>query len=81
MAIACRNCGCTNDNACVLPGPALTCGWHEVGPGNGTFGPDDCYEDLCTACLPDARPGWVHPTAKAIDAGLDELAASLGGFG
>ena len=71
----CRQCGCTNDNACILPGPALTCGWHEVGIGKGTFGPGDCYEDLCTACLPGAAPGWVSPSMKAIE--LDVEAAAI----
>ncbi len=78
--VSCRVCGCTNDNACILPGPAYTCGWHELGPGLGTFGPGDCFEDLCTACLPDARPGWVHPSAKAIEAELEPLAGLLGSF-
>ena len=41
----CRECGCTQNNACVRQGE--TCGWAEPG--------------LCTACTPDAGDGWKHP--------------------
>lgn len=47
----CRECGCTNDRPCTrrTEKSTWTCGWAEP--------------DLCTACTPDARPGWVHPSA------------------
>lgn len=32
--------------------------------------------DLCSACAPDALPGWVHPSAHAIEMDL-EIAALL----
>ncbi len=63
----CRVCGCRDDNACVLPGPAYVCGWVESVPGGGA----ESFEDLCTACLPGARSGWVHPSAKAIETELE----------
>jgi hypothetical protein len=64
----CRVCGCTNDYPCTRRTKASnwTCGWAE--------------DDLCTACTPDAAPGWVHRSAKAIEDGDDMLRSSLGGF-
>ena len=51
---ACRECGCTDDDACVLviAGRAkAACMWIEY--------------DLCSACTPKARERddgvWVHP--------------------
>jgi hypothetical protein len=43
----CRECGCTDRQACVHPGAELVCSWEGA--------------DLCSACAPDAIPGWEHP--------------------
>ena len=45
----CRECGCTDHNACIWHGATgtVTCTWHEP--------------DLCTACAPGHAPGWNHP--------------------
>lgn len=74
--LRCRECGCTDEDQCYLPGPAFVCGWVESVPGGGAAS----FEDLCSACLPDARPGWVHPTAKAIEMDL-EITALLNSAG
>lgn len=42
----CRKCGCTAERAC----------WHMDFGGCGWAEPG-----LCTACHPDAGPGWEHP--------------------
>ena len=49
LAVAgkCRECGCTELNACTLDHGRVTCAWAEP--------------DLCTACVPDASPNWIHP--------------------
>jgi hypothetical protein len=57
----CRQCGCTDARACTRRGgstPTETCEW--VKPG------------LCSACSPDAVPGWKHPTSDPY-AGLSSL--------
>jgi hypothetical protein len=46
----CRECGCTENNACVLmieDRAAHGCRWVE--------------EDLCSACVPGASPDWRKP--------------------
>lgn len=61
----CRECGCTDNNACVFPstthdeatpaGRPTTCHWIE--------------DDLCSACDPDAPEDvahlWQHPSNRA----------------
>lgn len=46
---ACRDCGCTDLNACVNERLRRTCSWVEP--------------DLCEACRPLTEAGWVHPPA------------------
>jgi hypothetical protein len=50
-ATACRECGCTEERACVRvdwEGLPETCSWAEP--------------DLCTACAPGGvAVGWLHP--------------------
>jgi hypothetical protein len=45
----CRECGCTDDRACIHPsnGQVERCAWAEP--------------DLCTACMPGQPPTWIHP--------------------
>jgi len=60
---SCRLCGCGAGKRCRLPG----------------LNPVACHlvaDDLCSACSPDAAPGWVHPSAQAIEMDL-EIAALL----
>lgn len=61
MAHVCRACGCKDSERCAMPGAGLVCS-----PAG----------DLCSACVPDALPGWVHPSARAIEMDL-EIAALL----
>jgi hypothetical protein len=46
----CRECGCTDTNACVHPLLNAVCCWEEP--------------DLCSACSEDSVPGWVHPVVR-----------------
>jgi hypothetical protein len=52
----CRECGCTDENACVRErahaGQSQTCHWIEI--------------DLCSACAPDAQSGWKHPASYTV---------------
>lgn len=77
MSARCRECGCTEANACVRPAsfyeahdivlddgtPLVSCGWAE--------------EDLCTACVVDADPGWVHPAGDAHETLADALEVTV----
>lgn len=64
MVRRCRECGCTDHNACVHPGASLVCSWDEP--------------DLCSACAVDAVPGWDHP-APYVQHWTVERLASLAG--
>lgn len=57
MSATCRECGCTETNACVLypregtdQDVVQTCHWAEP--------------DLCSACTPAAGNRWVHPAEQ-----------------
>jgi hypothetical protein len=50
----CRECGCSQLNACVNDATGETCGWAE--------------SDLCTACVPGADPNWAHPRTRRPNA-------------
>lgn len=49
--MTCDSCGCTNQHACVLPardgGLVQACAW--------------AAPSLCTACVDNADPAWIHP--------------------
>lgn len=48
----CRSCGCMEHLAC----------WHEI------YGSCSWAEPgLCSACVPDADPGWEHPDLELLD--------------
>lgn len=50
---SCRECGCTEEEACLLIGDEQvesTCGWAEP--------------NLCTACTPGASERWRHPAEQ-----------------
>lgn len=51
--LVCRECGCTPERGCWHEDFG-GCGWAEAG--------------LCTACHPDAGPGWEHPPLEVLDA-------------
>lgn len=53
----CRECGCTEDRACI---------WLGTDFGGPPFGGDPpvcgwIADDLCTACAPGHAEGWLHP--------------------
>lgn len=60
METTCRECGCTEQDACVLfaridsDDVVQTCHWAEP--------------DLCSACTPEATDRWVHPRDRPKEA-------------
>ena len=59
---ACGICGCSAQFRCYQPDHHLVC--------------EREAEATCSACSPGALPGWVQPTARAIETDL-EIAALL----
>jgi hypothetical protein len=62
----CRVCGCTNDDACARPATIFddTREAQMAPDGQLYVGCAWAEPDLCTACIDDAVPGWIHPTRE-----------------
>jgi hypothetical protein len=65
---ACRVCGCTNENACARPATIFddTREAQMAPDGQLHIGCAWAEPDLCTACIDDAVPGWIHPNREDL---------------